>query len=62
MGIARLITTADLAERWGMKPETLRVWRYQQKGPPYVKIGRRVAYREADITKYENDNLIQHPA
>lgn len=31
---------------------TLRFWRYNRKGPRFYKIGRRVAYRRADLAAF----------
>ena len=35
----RLLTTKELAELFGLNPQTLRVWRANGDGPPYVKFG-----------------------
>lgn len=32
-----------------MDKQTLARWRCQDKGPPYVKVGRQVAYQPADV-------------
>lgn len=37
------------AARIGTTEGTLNTWRYLGKGPKYVKIGRRVVYRPADL-------------
>jgi hypothetical protein len=31
------LTTAELASRWKMEPNTLRTWRARKIGPPYYK-------------------------
>jgi len=31
---------------------TLRKWRWEGKGPKFVKIGRKVVYRQSDIDEY----------
>jgi hypothetical protein len=46
-----------LAERWKRSPRTLEQWRWQGKGPQYLKIGSRVLYRLEDIERYEADHL-----
>ena len=53
MGMNPLITTDQLAERWSTSRSYLANLRSQGKGCPYVKLGRRVMYREADVRKYE---------
>ena len=35
----RLLTTRELAEVLGLNPQTLRLWRLNGDGPPYVKFG-----------------------
>jgi hypothetical protein len=47
----------DLAERWLISPRTLEAWRWQGRGPLYLKIGGRVVYRLADIEAFENRNV-----
>jgi hypothetical protein len=38
-----------LADRWLISPRTLEQWRWQGRGPRYLKIGGRVVYRLTDI-------------
>lgn len=42
----------ELAHVWGMSVNTLRKWRWEGKGPRFVKLGRKVVYRRADIESY----------
>lgn len=42
-----------------MSPGTLENWRVAGRGPKYVKIGRRVMYREADIHAFEDKRLYE---
>jgi hypothetical protein len=37
----------------------LRKWRLVGEGPAYVKVGRLVRYRQADIDVFLNANLVQ---
>src|ERR1700738_3994486 len=46
-----------LVDRWLVSPRTLEQWRWQGKGPRYLKIGGRVVYREEDVTAFEAANL-----
>ncbi len=48
----------ELAKRWHLSPRTLERFRYEKKGPPYVKIGGRVVYRVTDIVEYEDQALV----
>ena len=50
------ISPDALAARWGLERSTLDKWRQLKKGPPYLKLGGRVAYRLADIEAYETKN------
>lgn len=48
------ITTAQLAERWGFSPQTIRNWRTQGLGPAYLVRGRRnVLYPLKNVIDYE---------
>jgi predicted DNA-binding transcriptional regulator AlpA len=42
-----------LADRLGLSVRTLQRWRWQGKGPAYLKLGHRVAYREEDVRAWE---------
>jgi hypothetical protein len=46
-----------LAERWLISPRTLEQWRWQGRGPRYVKVGSRVIYRLSDIEAFEKAGL-----
>ena len=43
--IADLITEAELANQLGRSVRTLKRWRAQRIGPPYIRLGREVRYR-----------------
>lgn len=49
-----------LANRWLISKRTLEQWRWQGKGPRYLKIGGRVVYRLEDIEAFEVANLHQN--
>jgi predicted DNA-binding transcriptional regulator AlpA len=48
----KLLNNQEAAERLGIKPDTLRIWRMQGKGPHFRKIGSLVRYAESDVTAY----------
>lgn len=54
------LTPSALAQRWSLEPNTLGQWRWNGRGPKYLKIGRRVLYRLNDIEEFEKRNLRQH--
>lgn len=57
-GMNRLITADELAKRWSTSRSYLANLRSQGKGCPYVKLNRRVMYREVDVKQYECDRLV----
>jgi len=46
----------------GVKPQTLRNWRCQMRGPAYSKIGRRIVYAVQDLDKYREKNRVDPEA
>lgn len=52
----RHLTEHELAERLRLSVRTLQRWRWQGKGPAYLKLGRRVVYRLADVEAWEAAN------
>jgi hypothetical protein len=49
----KVLTSKQLAERWGIREGTLRNWRYQGVGPAFMKVGRSIRYRLADVVYHE---------
>lgn len=49
----------EVAERLNCKVSTLRKWRLLGSGPAYVKVGRRVRYRETDLMAYLDAHCVQ---
>jgi hypothetical protein len=47
-----LLTESDLASVFRVEVNTLRVWRREETGPPYVKIGRSTFYRKDDVANW----------
>ncbi len=47
-----LIDEVELAVRLGVSRSTLQSWRYEGRGPRFIKLGRLVRYRNADIDAY----------
>ncbi|MBN9344509.1 MAG: hypothetical protein BGO76_00645 [Caedibacter sp. 38-128] len=56
----QFLTPAALAQRWNLEPNTLGQWRWNGRGPKYLKIGRRVLYRLCDVEEFEKRSLRQH--
>ena len=55
-----LITPDILAERWNIKRSTLNQWRWNGRGPKFLKLGRQIVYRIQDVEEFENENVRQY--
>jgi hypothetical protein len=53
-----LLSQTETAVILDQKPATLTMWRHLGKGPPYLKIGKRILYRPADLRKYIDQQVI----
>jgi excisionase family DNA binding protein len=47
-----LIPNDEAARILGVKPQTPVMWRHEKRGPAYLKVGRLVYYRRADIARW----------
>ncbi|OZD57749.1 excisionase [Rhodococcus sp. 06-1059B-a] len=57
-----LLTPDELEARYGTKTSTLAQWRYLGKGPKFVKLGRKIFYRQQDIDAFIDANVHQSTA
>lgn len=46
------LTTEKLAEFLNISTQTLNKWRWEGKGPRFIKLGSRVVYDMADVEAY----------
>lgn len=53
----RLLNTKQISELFGVSVVTLEQWRLQGKGPKFIKVGRCVRYRMADILAFQEDAI-----
>lgn len=53
------LTPGDLAEREGVPLKTVYQWNSTGAGPRYMKIGRHVRYRLADVIAWENERYAE---
>ncbi|WP_163372896.1 helix-turn-helix transcriptional regulator [Endozoicomonas acroporae] len=53
----KLLNTAQVCELLGKAPQTLQNWRSIGTGPKFIKVGRDVRYREADIIEWLESNV-----
>lgn len=54
------LTPGDLAEREGVPVKTVYQWNSTGTGPRYMKIGRHVRYRLADVIAWENERYAEN--
>ena len=52
----RHVREHELSDRLGLSVRTLQRWRWQGKGPAFLKLGGRVVYRIADVEVWEERN------
>ena len=55
----RLLNEHETAEQLGISVNTLRTWRRQARGPRWIKLGRTVRYKPADLDQWLKANT--HP-
>ena len=53
-----LLNESAAAEALQIRPKTLCRWRFERRGPAYVKIGGTVRYRRADLTDFVARNRV----
>jgi hypothetical protein len=58
----RYLTTAEVAKRYRTADSSVRYWRHVGYGPRGVKIGRRVLYSEAELSRFEQLLAKQAPS
>jgi|WetSurMetagenome_2_1015567.scaffolds.fasta_scaffold741052_2 hypothetical protein len=61
--LPRLVSREIAAEALGIRPQTLACWATNGRyGLPFVKIGRRVMYKLADIEHFIASNIVMPEA
>jgi excisionase family DNA binding protein len=50
--LPELLTIDELAAYLDVPVTTLYLWRSRGQGPPGLKVGRRIRYRAADVTRW----------
>ena len=58
----RVLSDAEVAERLGVSPFTVRAWRHKGQGPRFMKMGRAVRYRAEDVEAFKQTALIDPAA
>jgi len=54
----RYLSTERAAELLGVAPATLLKWRSRRRGPPFVRLGRRVVYNEAALRAWADAHAV----
>ena len=54
-----VVDTMGAAEILGVHARTLDNWRSQNRGPRYVRVGRRIIYRIADLEAYLDARTVE---
>jgi excisionase family DNA binding protein len=54
----RHLSPAELSERLGVPAETLKRWRRTGAGPRFLRVGRHIRYRTADVEAWEKTRLV----
>jgi excisionase family DNA binding protein len=52
-----LLRTEEAAQSLDLKPTTLEAWRCRGGGPPFLKLGKAVRYRRADLENFMESRL-----
>ena len=62
MSTAEVVDTVGAAAIVGLSRATLETMRSRGSGPPYVKLGRAVRYRVADLRRWRDARLVSNTA
>ena len=55
------LTKSEAAEYLGISKKTLQRWRFDYKGPTYVKLnGKLIRYHHADLDEWMNQQIVTH--
>jgi excisionase family DNA binding protein len=54
----RHLSIKEFADRLGLPPATIERWNSRGGGPRYLRVGRHVRYRLADIIAWEESRLV----
>ena len=54
-----LLSQDDTAEFLGVSKNTLEKWRWERRGPVFLKVGRLVKYRLSDLESYLTNQEVQ---
>ena len=49
----KLLTEFEVSDNLEIAVQTLRNWRFNNRGPTYLKLGRSVRYKTSDLEEYK---------
>ena len=55
--VGERLNNREAADYLGLKATTLNKWRCHGTGPPYIKVGRLVRYRRADLDEFLRERV-----
>ena len=55
-----LLVEGEIAQQIGVSLPTIRRWRYERKGPAYIRMGRTIRYRQEDIDEFIARSVNEH--
>lgn len=55
-----LLTPEDLADRWNLTETTLSQWRWNGRGPRFIKVGKGILYRLSEIEHFEDQHTCKN--
>ena len=53
-----LLSTKEAADFLGLKSQTLATWRMRKEKIPFIRVGRKIAYRQEDIEHFLAQNMV----
>jgi predicted site-specific integrase-resolvase len=53
--MSRLLTTEEVAQRLGIDAATLVQWRWNRRGPAFIRQGGAIRYPEAAVARWQRD-------
>jgi hypothetical protein len=62
MSVEELLDSPAVAKWLGVPERTLSQWRYLQRGPRYVVVGKHIRYRRADVESWLTEHTVDLPS
>jgi excisionase family DNA binding protein len=59
--LPKLLTTEEAANYLNLSPRSLIRWRVERRGPPAVRVGRKIMYRARDLESWLDEHTLEMP-